>query len=130
MHQTLILNSKAFTLVEVMVAVIILTVGLLGMLQVINLAVVTNLQNDARNQAVLIAEERMARERSLPFENITATGEKSLNVGIPMRGVPTNYSVTLGVQNVGNSKKIDVGVRWTVKGLNHEHAISTMVAKP
>ncbi len=130
MRPTLILNRRAFTLVEVMVAVVILTVGLLGMLQVINLAISANLQNDLRNQAVLIAEEQMARERSLPFDNITASSEKSIRVTLPMRSAFANYSVTMGVSNIGNSKKIDIGVRWQLKRNRYEHAVSTMVAKP
>ncbi len=129
-HRTLISNDRAFTLVEVLVAIIILMVGLLGMLQVINLAIATNMQNDFRNQAVLIAEEQMAQKKSLPFSNITASTQRSLNVQAPMRNATVNYSVTYRVDNVGNSKKIDVGVRWQFKNNTYEHVISSMVANP
>lgn len=129
-HRTLISNSRAFTLVEVMVAIMILTVGLLGMLQVINLAIATNMQNDFRNQAVLIAEEQLAQKKSLPFSNITASTQKSLNVQAPLRNTSVNYSVTYRVDDVGNSKKIDIGVRWQFKNNTYEHVISTMVANP
>lgn len=130
MHRTLIFNRRAFTLVEVLVAIIILMVGLLGMLQVINLAIATNLQNDMRNQAVLLAEDQMAQEKSLPFDNITATAQRSINVSVPMRSAKTNYSVTLRVDEVGNSKKIDIGVSWQFKQNRYEHVISSMVADP
>ncbi len=129
-HRTLISNDRAFTLVEVLVAIIILTVGLLGMLQVINLAIVTNMQNDFRNQAVLIAEEELAQKKSLPFSNITAHEQKSLHVKAPLRNASVNYSVTYMVDDVGNSKKIDVGVRWQLKNNTYEHVISSMVANP
>lgn len=120
----------AFTLVEVLVSIVILTVGLLGMLQVINLAIKTNLQNQMRNQAVTIAEEQMAREKSLPFDNISASVEKSRNVHIPMRSAFMNYSVTLRVDNIGNGKKVDIGVRWLLKGNKYEHVVSSIVTAP
>ncbi|HTP64357.1 MAG TPA: prepilin-type N-terminal cleavage/methylation domain-containing protein [Geobacteraceae bacterium] len=133
MCPTSILNSKAFTMLEVLVAIVIMTVGLLGMLQAINLAISSNLQNDMRNQAVLIAEDRMAQVKSMPFDNITASVppvQKSVKAVAPMRNFFANYSVTLRVENVGYSKKIDVGVRWRCKSNSYEHVITSMVAKP
>jgi type IV pilus assembly protein PilV len=130
MQRTLLFNSRAFTLVEVMVSIIILTIGLLGMLTVINLAITTNLQNEMRNQAVLIAEQQMAQKKSLPFENITATGEKSINSQTVMRAAITNFTVTQSVDNVGNSKQVNIGVTWKVKGNKYEHAITTLVTTP
>ena len=93
MCPTSILNSKAFTMLEVLVAIVIMTVGLLGMLQAINLAISSNLQNDMRNQAVLIAEDRMAQVKSMPFDNITASVppvQKSVKAVAPMRKCVTH----------------------------------------
>jgi type IV pilus assembly protein PilV len=128
-NQTLPSNNRAFTLVEVLVAMLILMVGLLGMLQVINLAIRTNLQNEMRDQAVAIAEDRMAREKSLPFDNITASSERSINIASNIRNGIANYTVTLRVDNIGNSKKIDIGVRWQHRGLNYEHIVSSLATK-
>jgi type IV pilus assembly protein PilV len=129
-YQTLPSNNRAFTLVEVLVAMLILMIGLLGMLQVINLAIRTNLQNEVRDQAVAIAEDRMAREKSLPFDNITATGEKNINIVSNIRSGSVNYSVTLKVDNIGNSKQVDIGVIWQHKGDNYEHVVSSLVSGP
>ncbi len=115
---------------EVLVAIVILTVGLLGMLQVINVAIKTNLQNEIRNQALVIAEEQMAREKTLPFDNITASAEKSRNIQVSMRKGFVNYSVTMGVNNLGNGKKVDIGVRWLFKGNRYEHVVSSVVTVP
>jgi len=130
MQRTLISNRKAFTLVEVLAAIIILTIGLLGMFQVINLAIVTNLQNDLRTQAVLIAEEKMAEEKSLAFDSMTASSEKVINVSTPIRNAVTNYTVTLRIDDVGKSKKVDVGVSWQFKQNRYEHVITSMVTMP
>lgn len=130
LYQTLPFNKRAFTLVEVLVAMLILMVGLLGLLQVINLAIRTNLQNEVRDRAVSIAEDRLAREKSLPFDNITSTGEKIINVPSKIRSAPVNYTVTLRVDNIGNSKKIDIGVRWQHRGDNYEHVVSSLVTNP
>jgi type IV pilus assembly protein PilV len=116
--------------VEVLVAMLILMIGLLGMLQVINLAVRTNLQNEVRDRAVTIAEDRLAREKSMPFANITATGEKTLSLPSSIRSGTANYDVTLKVDNIGNSKKIDIGVRWQHRGETYEHVVSSFVTNP
>ena len=129
-YQTLPFNKRAFTLVEVLVAMLILMIGLLGMLQVINLAIRTNLQNEVRDRAVAIAEDRMAREKSLPFGNITASVEKNITIPSNIRSGSTNYSVTLRVDNIGNSKKVDIGVRWQNRGDMYEHVVSSLVTNP
>lgn len=130
-YQILPSNKRAFTLVEVLVAMLILMVGLLGMLQVINLAVSTNLQNVVRDQAVAIAEDQLAREKALPFANITTGGvEKIRNLASNIRSGAVNYSVTLKVDDIGNSKQVNIGVRWQYKGNNYEHVVSSLVANP
>jgi len=129
-YQTLPCNKRAFTLVEVLVAMLILMVGLLGMLQVINLAIRTNLQNEVRDRAVAIAEDQLAREKSLPFAQIVSVGEEIINVPSRIRSAPVNYTVTLKVDNIGNSKKIDIGVRWQHRGETYEHVVSSFVTNP
>jgi type IV pilus assembly protein PilV len=116
--------------VEVLVAMLILMVGLLGMLQVINLAIRTNMQNEVRDRAVAIAEDQLAREKSLPFDQILSAGEEIINVPSKIRSASVNYTVTKRVDDVGNSKKIDIGVRWQHRGDNYEHVVSSLVTNP
>jgi prepilin-type N-terminal cleavage/methylation domain-containing protein len=52
-------NKKGFTLVEVLVAMVIILVLLLGLVQAAILSIESNLRNVFRDEAVRIAEQRM-----------------------------------------------------------------------
>ena len=124
-------SNRAFTLVEVVVALVILMVGLLALLQTVNLSIVTNLQSEMRTQGTMIGEDRMARIKSLPFDNISASVEKTVTVPVALRSTLVNFSVTKLVTDIPlNTKKIDVRVRWSHRGNIYEHVVSSVVAAP
>ena len=50
-------SSSGFTLIEVMVAMVITLVGLLGLLQSVNLATEHNIKNALRDEAVQVGED-------------------------------------------------------------------------
>jgi type IV pilus assembly protein PilV len=117
--------------VEVVVAIVILMVGLLALLQAVNLSIVTNLQNEMRTQGAMIGEDQMARIKSLPFANITAHGEKTLSVPVNMRSSLINFSVTKSVDEISSTtRRINVGVVWHHRGNRYEHVVSSVVAEP
>lgn len=123
-------SNHGFTLLEVVVAIVILMVGLLAMLQAINLSIATNLQNEMRTQGTMIGEDQMARIKSLPFSNITATGEKTVTVPVSMRSSLVNYTVTKNVDEVSSTtKRVNVGVSWHHRGNIYEHVVSSVVAE-
>lgn len=116
---------------EVLVAMVILMVGLLALLQTINLAIVTNTQNEMRTQATAIAEERMAQRKSLPFDSISTGVKRSDSVPISMRSSFINYSAFyFGDKITDTSKRLNVGVRWHYKGNSYEHVVTTIVTRP
>ena len=64
-------NNQGFTLIEFLVAIVILMVGLLGLLQTVNYAIVNNTTNQLRQEALLLADERMNLEKSKKFTAIS-----------------------------------------------------------
>ena len=65
MEQSVYSNKKAgFTLIEFCVATLIMMVGLLGLLQGVNLAIEQNLGTLIRNEAVSVADEQMVFAKS------------------------------------------------------------------
>jgi type IV pilus assembly protein PilV len=114
----------------VVVAIVILMVGLLALLQAVNLSIVTNLQNEMRTQGTMIGEDQMARIKSLPFANITATGEKTVSVPVAMRSSLVNFSVTKSVDVISSTtKRVNVGVRWRHRGNIYENVVSSVVTE-
>jgi type IV pilus assembly protein PilV len=125
-----IFSNRGFTLLEVVVAIVILMVGLLALLQAVNLSIVTNLQNEMRTQGTMIGEDQMARIKSLPFANITATGEKTVSVPVAMRSSLVNFSVTKSVDVISSTtKRVNVGVRWRHRGNIYENVVSSVVTE-
>lgn len=121
-------NKNGFTLIEFLVAIVILMVGLLGMLQSINVAMDTNLQNVFRTEAVTIVEDRMMQKRAKAFDSLT-TGTKISNVQSNIRGIMKNYSVWETIsQPTNNSKQISIDISWSKKKNRYTHSAASVVS--
>jgi type IV pilus assembly protein PilV len=130
-------NHAGFTLIEFCVAVLIMMVGLLGLLQAVNMATVHNLGNLLRNEAITLADDRMVRAKASvndaqKFEDLVSDTISAAN--LVSRGVRSgfaNYSVVLTVVTAGNNtKELASRVVWRYKGNKQTHTISSIVAKP
>jgi hypothetical protein len=73
----------------------------------------------------------MAKIKSLPFDSISATGEKSHSMPINMRSVIVDYIVTKKIDDIsGTMKRVNVGVSWIHRGNHHDYVVSGVVAEP
>ncbi len=57
-------NKSGFTLIEFCVAVLIMMVGLMGLLQAVNMATMHNLGTVLRNEAISLADENMVMTKT------------------------------------------------------------------
>jgi len=131
-------NEHGFTLIEFVVSVLILMVGLLGLLQSVNMAMEKNVQNVFRNEAYAVANDRLISDTSKSFAALsttTSTG-KVFSVSRNPRGLNKNYSITevvtqiTGVGQSGSpaSKKIDLTVQWSYKNNSYSHMATTVLS--
>jgi len=105
-------------------------VGLLGVMQSLNLAIATNLQNEMRTQATMLGENQMAKIKSFPFANITGAAEKSLTVPVNMRSAIVDYTVTKKIDTVSSTtKRVNVGVSWIHRGNHFDYVVSSVVTE-
>lgn len=133
------INNKGFTLIEFMIASMILMVGLLGMLQGINVAVDKSMDNVFRNEALLVADDMMMAKRAKSFASLsttTVTPPPAWTSSGPRftRGVYKNYSVQQIVSrktgdDVKGSKEVIINVSWNYKQRHNSHTISSVVSK-
>jgi type IV pilus assembly protein PilV len=124
-------NNHGFTLIEFLVAIVILMVGLLGMLQAINVAMNENLGNLFRNEAVMLADDRMMIMRAKSFDSITPTVANPPATTVPrdIRGIVKNYAVQeIVTQTTSLSKEIVINISWTKKNSTFNHSISSVVS--
>jgi type IV pilus assembly protein PilV len=127
----MISNEHGFTLLEFLVAIVILTVGLLGLLQCINLAMEKNLESMYRTEAVMLADARMMQKRSISFASLSTTvaNPPKILLGRDTRGVFKNYSVQeIITQSTTNSKEIVINVFWKKKDKSFSHSVSSFVS--
>jgi len=126
-------KNSGFTLVEFLVAILILMVGLLGLLQTVNLALNKNMETAFRNEALSLADEQMMQIRVKPFLCISATVAHPPNIlPSPVRdiqGLSKEYTVQkIVAAPTAYSKEITINVGWDYKGKNYSHSISSVVS--
>lgn len=116
-------NDLGFTLVEMLMAMLVLTVGLLGLLQSVNLAYRHNLRDRLNREAVLVAEEQMHGWQKLSFGSISGGGTS--NASKLVGGTPWSYTVSKEASPLGggDTKRLSVSVTWKVRGENLRHEI-------
>jgi type IV pilus assembly protein PilV len=117
-------------LIEVLMAMLVLTVGLLGLLQSLQLGYRQNLRDRVRNEAVQVAEEQMHDLHRVTFNEIVGF-EKDILKKVGGRDMP--FQVAGVVSDIGSTgstarpaKKLRVTVSWTVHGERFSHEIFTV----
>jgi type IV pilus assembly protein PilV len=118
-------NKSGFTLVELLAAMVIMLVGLLGLLQAVNIALEHNLKNQMRNEVSRVAQDNMNLMRSRPFDAVlssTTTARSSL------RNINRTYEVTRTVSPTGTgiSSKYQVDVTWNYKNVPNTHSVMSV----
>lgn len=107
-------NNGGFTLVEVLVAMVIMVIGMLGLLEAVNVAMEHNLRNHLRDQAVYVGEKIMNDMRGQQFGAVFAN---HTTIPMSLRGVNKTFVVDTTTTDLGvDSQQYAVVVRWTYKG--------------
>jgi type IV pilus assembly protein PilV len=125
-------NCSGFTLVEFLVAIVILMVGMLGLLQSINVAIDKNVETTFRNEAILLADDGMMRKRAAGFK--VFSGADTIDVvdrysQVKVRGILKNYSVKETIQKTtNNSQQLIINVSWKKNNAKYSHSVSSFVS--
>ncbi len=125
-------NCSGFTLVEFLVAIVILMVGMLGLLQSINVAIDKNLETTFRNEAIMLADDGMMRKRAAGFKVFSSAD--TIDVvdrysQVKVRGIFKNYSVKETIQKTtNNSQQLIINVSWKKKNARYSHSVSSFVS--
>lgn len=125
-------NNRGFTLVELMVSLLIMTVGLLGLFQAVYSSIAHSMGNDLRNEGASYADELMAKQVNQPFDSIATgldvkdTARRSLNGGLAF----AQFSSELTTARISdNSTSIQLTVSWKHKGVRNTQMVAGVVTK-
>ncbi|GAB7026264.1 prepilin-type N-terminal cleavage/methylation domain-containing protein [Geotalea toluenoxydans] len=117
-------SDRGFTLVELLVAMVITMVGLLGLLQAVNVATEHNLRNQLRDEAGRIADEQMKYMRERPFSNVSTPRI----IKGDMRGFKKDYVVVLESKSMtpSTSRELIITVGWLYKNASSHYQLRTV----
>ncbi len=112
-----------------MAAIIIMMVGLLGLLQAINVATEANIKNHLRDEAVYVGERYLNELKGQGFDNIAAT-YPLYSTASKIRGTGKKLMIeTSSTSLAGDTKQLLVVVRWTYKGVTYENRVTAPISK-
>ncbi len=120
-------NYKGFTIVEALVALVILAILLLGLLSALITAYEISTRNLIRDEAVKIANEYAEKYRNFGLSNIPTNDTFEINRKIRNADITYNINVTSSEIVAGKIKQVKITVTWTYKGKTYSHTIETLV---
>ena len=114
-------NEEGFSLIEMMIASLVLLIGLISVASLIGYSISSNSSSKNNTTATAAAEGQMEQLRSLEFDSLV-DGGSTLNssgsitfTGSPVSGYSTTVSLTDSDQ-IG--KTVSYDVRWNVTTIN------------
>jgi prepilin-type N-terminal cleavage/methylation domain-containing protein len=144
-------TENGFSLVEVMIALVVLLLVFMGLMQSALLGIDSNLRNIFRDEALRIAAERMEEAKSLPFDDVvndTADAVADDNLALPAcQNAPVSdpvpypvevqrsfrdilsfpYGTRRTVTNFGaDTTQIQITVRWEYRNECYTHSIISL----
>ena len=112
-------DQKGFTLMEVMISVIILSVALLALAGLQIISIRGNSFGGTMTEAITLARDKIEDLKRDDWDNV-ATGEDTQVA----RGI--NYARNWAVQMVGQTKEVTVTISWDSG--NHQVSLATTLA--
>jgi type IV pilus assembly protein PilV len=127
-------KTGGFTLLEFLVAVLIMMVGLLALLQSVNIAIEMNGSNKKRTDAINIADRMMMEEKAFingrTFSQISSAPISTTKKSYAGLGF-VNYSIVETPKTLSSAtKRIMITVSWREKGVRKEHSLTTLISVP
>ena len=139
-------NGDGFSLVEVMIALVVLLLVFMGLMQTALLSIDSNLRNIIRDEALRIAAQRLEETRTMPFNNVVSDGAGAavhLNACANPPISDADYPVMIernfrSIQNFpygtrctvtnldADTRQIQITVRWEYKNECNSHNIISL----
>jgi type IV pilus assembly protein PilV len=114
------MKTEGFTLIELVVAILVFALGIMGIMKMHSATVQSNNYSMQLTEAVNVAEDRLETLRGLDFSTSTMSVGAHNTTTVRSRGIP--YQVSYQVIDPGTARptrSIALSVTWQEKNLNH-----------
>ncbi len=136
MPRRAIRNRKGFTLIELLVSMLVLSIGLMAMLDGLANYIRINMENQMRNEAMRIAESTLETLRNARFSDVQTHAVVITSPEVRrVRNVGVSYTVTWTVNNVAatgvttpTSVAVQVSVTWNHRNIAHRHDAASIIS--
>jgi len=126
-------SNAGFTLIEVMVALLIMMVGMIGLLQAIGITMEHNLRNQLREESVYLGERYLNEIRGMDFATLQPqTSLPTLTVPSKVRKGAVTYTVERGIAALSTDKLnllVTVTVKWTFKTVEYQNRVTATLSQ-
>jgi type IV pilus assembly protein PilV len=124
-------HSRGFTLLEVLVAIAVLAVGLLGMATLVGSVINYNQLAQHVTTATTLAQDRIEELKNTGYDNIAEGSSTEANIdALGDAGGVYNRSTEVDEDAVfQNTKTVEVTVSWDWKGNTHNVVLNTIIAR-
>jgi type IV pilus assembly protein PilV len=115
-------RSAGFTLIEVIVAIVLLGVGLMGLAALSTTVTRANVQSSSLTTATALAQERAERLRTEDYDALASGNDSRVvdNVAYTRSWVVTAEDPEPGLKTVA------IAVSWTTRGTTHTTRLTTI----
>ncbi|MEN6615664.1 MAG: prepilin-type N-terminal cleavage/methylation domain-containing protein [Syntrophorhabdus sp.] len=130
MRRIVVKNSRGFTIIELLVAMLVLFIGMMAMLDGLANYIRINMDNQMRNEAMRVTEATLETLRNSRFDDIQL---HAVNIVSPAMRKVRNFDVAYTIvwtQTVlsPNSIAVQVQVSWTHRNITHQHEAASIIS--
>lgn len=129
----LVRNKKGFSLVEFMIAIAILSIGLLSLVGLQSTAIRGNLTSKNMTSAILLAEKKMEEFKNTSFTSLNnGTFNDPSNPLTSTGGTGGIFNRSWTISTYSGStymKQITINITWTEGGLSKATSLDTIISR-
>ncbi len=116
-------RNHGFTLIEILIAIVILTIGLLALVSVTVMVIKGNSLNRGITTATTLAKDQLETLKNTNYNSVASSSGWLTVTGF------SGYERSWQVTTSGNQKKIDMEVRWFWLGIEKKVILNTIISK-
>jgi len=127
-------KSKGFTLIEIMIAIFLLVVAMLGVISVTVMVIKGNSFSKTMTTATTLAADKMEELKNTAYDNLAATATDTpesifTRTWAVTDGPPYNPTTPYSTTNKPLMKTVVVTVAWNWQGNNHDVVLRSIVSQ-